>query len=50
MQGPLKEYFLDLLNNKDFNECSFIDSAKVKAEVLNVINNKAATFIDGEEA
>ena len=50
MQGPLKEYFLDLLNNKDFNECSFIDSAKVKSEVLNVINNKAATFIDGEEA
>lgn len=50
MQGPLKEYFTDLIASSDFNSCEYINSEKVKAEILNVINNKSATFINGEEA
>ena len=50
MQGPLKEYFLDKINSTDFENCSFINKDKVKAEVLNVINNPSATFADGEKA
>lgn len=50
MQGPLKEYFLDKINSTDFANCSFINKDKVKAEVLNVINNPSATFADGEKA
>ena len=50
MQGPLKEYFLDKINSVDFANCSFINKDKVRAEVLNVINNPSATFADGEKA
>lgn len=50
MQGPLKEYFMDKINSADFANCSYINQDKVKAEVLNVINNPSATFADGEKA
>ncbi|MDO4965122.1 MAG: asparagine synthase (glutamine-hydrolyzing) [Lachnospiraceae bacterium] len=50
MQGPLKEYFEDMISGTDFANCDLINPDKVRAEVLNVINNKQATFIDGEEA
>lgn len=50
MQGPLKEYFTDIINSQSFAGCSLIDSQKVKADVENVINNKNATFAMGENA
>ncbi len=50
MQGPLKEYFMDIISSEDFRTCESINSDTVKSEVLNVINNKNATFIEGEEA
>lgn len=50
MQGPLKEYFTDIITSESFNTCDLIDSQKVRADVENVINNKAATFAMGESA
>ena len=50
MQGPLKEYFTDKINSTDFVNCQYINRDKVKSEILNVINNKNATFADGERA
>lgn len=50
MQGPLKEYFTDKVNSTDFVNCQYINRDKVKSEILNVINNKNATFADGERA
>ena len=50
MKGPLKEYFTDAIESSDFNNCSFINKEKTKAEILNVINNEDATFADGEKA
>lgn len=50
MQGPLKEYFMDIVSSEDFRTCEYINSENVKSEILNVINNKNATFIEGEEA
>lgn len=50
MQGPLKEYFTDIITSSDFANCDLIDSASVRASVEQVINNKAATFAMGEAA
>ena len=41
---------MDKINSVDFANCSYINQDKVKAEVLNVINNSSATFADGEKA
>lgn len=50
MQGPLKEYFFDIINSSDFASCDLIDSERVKSLVMGVINNDAATFAMGEQA
>lgn len=50
MQGPLKEYFTDIISSSDFAGCSLIDSASVRSDVEKVINNKNATFAMGEAA
>lgn len=50
MQGPLAEYFSDCVNSGDFANCDLIDSVKTKEMIMNVINNKNATFAQGEQA
>lgn len=50
MQGPLKEYFTDMISSGDFANCDLIDPAKVRSMVENVINNENATFAMGEQA
>ncbi len=50
MQGPLKEFFTDMLASKDFAECGLIDPAEVRAAVLHVIKDENASFADGEKA
>ncbi|MCR4922829.1 MAG: asparagine synthase (glutamine-hydrolyzing) [Lachnospiraceae bacterium] len=50
MQGPLKEYFSDTVNNQDFSQCKLIDPPKVRGLVMKVINDKGASFADGEIA
>lgn len=37
MKGPWKEMLLDVLNSRDFRECSLIDSAYVAEEIRTVI-------------
>jgi asparagine synthase (glutamine-hydrolysing) len=39
MKGPWKEMFLDILETRDFRECSLIDSARVAREIRDVIAN-----------
>ena len=50
MQGPLKEYFEDIVSSKDFAECDLIDAPAVRNAVSQVINNSQAGFQDGEKA
>lgn len=50
MQGPLKTYFLDKINDVAFSNCEYIDRDKTREQILNVVNNDKATFADGEKA
>lgn len=50
MQGPLKEYFTDIIESGDFINCNLINAKKVRAEIQSVIDNKDATFAMGEKA
>ena len=50
MQGPLKEYFTDILASGDFVNSNLINAGRVRDEILNVINNPNATFAMGEQA
>lgn len=50
MQGPLKEYFSDIINSQSFINCYLIDNAQVRRQVEEVMNNKNATFAMGENA
>ena len=50
MQGPLKEYFSDIINSSDFMNCDLINPALVKSEVEEVMNNRSASFAMGEAA
>ncbi|MBR4718616.1 MAG: asparagine synthase (glutamine-hydrolyzing) [Lachnospiraceae bacterium] len=50
MQGPLKEYFMDMISSSSFKNCDLIDPALTASGVLEVINNSSATFAMGEQA
>lgn len=50
MQGPLREYFTDIISSDPFRECSLIDAPAVSEKVKHVINDPAATFAQGEQA
>ncbi|MCR5507648.1 MAG: asparagine synthase (glutamine-hydrolyzing) [Lachnospiraceae bacterium] len=50
MQGPLKEYFTDIITSESFRTCTLIDPSSVAAAVSAVINDKDATFAMGERA
>lgn len=50
MQGPLREYFSDIINSSDFINCNLIDATSVKSQIEQVMNNKNATFAMGESA
>ncbi len=50
MQGPLREYFTDMVGSTDFANCDLIEAQNVRAMVENVIHNEKATFLDGEKA
>lgn len=50
MQGPLKNYFTDILESADFANCDLINPKRVRAEIKNVIENPNATFAMGEQA
>ena len=50
MQGPLREYFEDVISSTEFANCDLIQPARVKSQVEQVIHNEKASFIMGEEA
>ena len=50
MQGPMREYFEDVISSEAFRSCDLIRPEQVKAQVEQVIHNEKATFIMGEEA
>ncbi|HXH17510.1 MAG TPA: asparagine synthase (glutamine-hydrolyzing) [Chitinophagales bacterium] len=50
LKGAWKNYFLELVNSKDFKETGIIQAADVKAKIENVINNENATYREGEQA
>lgn len=49
-KGPLKKFFLEVVESEDFNKCIFINSELAKKSVYNVINNENASFFDAERA
>ena len=50
IKGPLKTWISDEINSQDFRTACFIDVENVKKQVLHVIEDKNATFHDGETA
>ncbi|MCR5356789.1 MAG: asparagine synthase (glutamine-hydrolyzing) [Lachnospiraceae bacterium] len=50
MQGPLKEYFTDMISSEAFRTCDLIDPAAVAGSVRAVIDDPGATFAQGEQA
>lgn len=50
MQGPLKDYFTDVVSSVDFGNCDLINPEAVRNMVLEVITNENATFAMGEKA
>ena len=50
MQGPLREYFTDVITSSAFLSCDLIDPVSVSSKVSQVINDPAATFAQGEQA
>lgn len=49
-QGSLKTFFLNLINEENFEESQIIKGKAVKAEILKVINNQDTTFHQAEHA
>ncbi|MBR6487193.1 MAG: asparagine synthase C-terminal domain-containing protein, partial [Lachnospiraceae bacterium] len=50
MQGPLKEYFTDIITSESFKACDLLDPDSVSSKVKAVINDPGATFAQGEQA
>ena len=48
IRGPLKEYFLDILESRSFKECSLIDSTKTALAIKGVIESPEVDYTDGE--
>lgn len=51
MQKDLKEWFLDVIHEKDFLESSLIESPlKLQKQILDIVNKKISSFAVAEEA
>lgn len=50
MQGPLRQYFMDVVHSRGFMECDLISPERVRRQVEQVITDEHATFAMGEEA
>lgn len=48
LKGSLRDYFLDIIHSKSFDESELIDSPKVKSNIKEIINSDNATFSAGE--
>jgi asparagine synthase (glutamine-hydrolysing) len=50
MRGPLKRFFIDMVHSPSFNECTLIESVKVRRMVMEVIESNNPLFNKGEMA
>jgi asparagine synthase (glutamine-hydrolysing) len=50
LQGPLKPWALDMISSGSFKTARFIDAEAVQKQIIAVIENPLATYIDGEQA
>ena len=50
MQGPLRDYFTDMVSSSSFKNCTLIDPDSVSEKILQVLRDPAATFSQGEQA
>lgn len=50
MQGPLKDFMLDMISSSTFKECQLIDPIVVANKIRSVIDNPDAKFSEGEYA
>jgi asparagine synthase (glutamine-hydrolysing) len=50
IKGPLKEWLLDEMSGREFNSASLIDPSIIKQNLINIMENTAATEIDAGQA
>ena len=50
LQDPWKDYFLEIINSKDFEQSSLIDSKTVKQNIEHAIFGKDVKYREGELA
>ena len=49
LKGSLRDYFLDIIHSKSFDESELIDPPKVKSSIEKIINGENVTFSAGEQ-
>lgn len=47
--GPLKQYFIDIIESNDFKNCGLIDYPEVKKVFEKITTDPKASFFDGEK-
>jgi asparagine synthase (glutamine-hydrolysing) len=50
MNGVMKEWIKDVLHSESFKNCSLLNSQDVKKEILQVIDKKDITYVEGEKS
>jgi len=50
MRGPLKSFFLDIINSSSFKDCILIDPSNVTRKIKHVMENPRVSFSSGEQA
>lgn len=50
MKNEMKEYFLDIVNSREFSNCVLIDAPAARQQVENVIRDENIKYVDGEKA
>lgn len=50
MNGKMKTWVYDTIHSQSFNQATFINSAEVKKEILEIINKQNISYIEGESA
>ena len=50
MQGPLREFFMDMVASADFKTCGLIDPADARRKVLRVTEGHTSSFLKAQNA
>lgn len=49
IKGPLKDFFLDLVESPSFKNCGLVDAEEARRKTISCVRNPNATFKEGEE-